>query len=107
MADVYARTSGEAGVCVVGSGAASTNLVTGLASATKDHAPVVAITGQRSLSRSNREPYQGIGIVATVDKRILAGRAGSRVLGNHIRPLVGQLPQGVIGQFATGWATGR
>jgi acetolactate synthase I/II/III large subunit len=45
-ADGYARATGRVGVCVATSGPGATNLVTGLATAFMDSAPVVAITGQ-------------------------------------------------------------
>jgi acetolactate synthase-1/2/3 large subunit len=71
MADVYARVTGKAGVCITSGGAAATNLVTSLACATMNHSPVVAITGQRNLARIQREPYQAInlcGALAPVTK---------------------------------------
>jgi len=66
MADVYGRVTGRAGVCLASCGAAATNLVTALAGATMDHAPVVAITGQRCLARLQKQPYQAIDIVSTL-----------------------------------------
>jgi len=45
-ADGYARATGRVGVCVATSGPGATNLVTGLATAFMDSAPIVAITGQ-------------------------------------------------------------
>jgi acetolactate synthase-1/2/3 large subunit len=45
-ADGYARVSGKTGVCIATSGPGATNLVTGLANASMDSAPVVALTGQ-------------------------------------------------------------
>ena len=50
MADGFARASGQVGVVLATSGPGATNLVTGLATATLDSVPLVAITGQvRSL----------------------------------------------------------
>lgn len=46
MADGYARSTGKVGVCIVTSGPAATNLVTGLATALMDSVPIVAVTGQ-------------------------------------------------------------
>ena len=46
MADAYGRLTGKAGVCLSTLGPGATNLVTGLADANMDRAPVVAIIGQ-------------------------------------------------------------
>ena len=48
MADVYGRLTGRAGVCLATLGPGATNLVTGVADAFLDGAPLVAITGQVS-----------------------------------------------------------
>ncbi|UCE17011.1 MAG: biosynthetic-type acetolactate synthase large subunit [Candidatus Bathyarchaeota archaeon] len=45
-ADGYARASGRPGVCMATSGPGATNLVTGIANAYMDSAPIVAFTGQ-------------------------------------------------------------
>src|SRR5262245_192787 len=57
-ADGYARASGRAGVCVATSGPGATNLVTGLATAMMDSAPVVAITGQVPRAMIGRDSFQ-------------------------------------------------
>jgi len=57
-ADGYARASGRAGVCVATSGPGATNLVTGLATAMMDSAPVVAITGQVPRNMIGRDAFQ-------------------------------------------------
>src|SRR4029078_8415097 len=44
MADAYGRLTGRAGVCLGTLGPGATNLVTGLADAFLDRAPVVALT---------------------------------------------------------------
>jgi len=46
MADMYGRLTGRAGVCLATLGPGATNLVTGVADAQGDGAPLVAITGQ-------------------------------------------------------------
>jgi len=45
-ADGYARASGQVGVAMATSGPGATNLVTGIATAMMDSAPIVCITGQ-------------------------------------------------------------
>lgn len=45
-ADGYARATGRVGVCMATSGPGATNLVTGIATASMDSIPIVAITGQ-------------------------------------------------------------
>lgn len=64
MADVYGRLSGKVGVCLSTLGPGATNLMTGVADANMDRAPVVAITGQASLDRMHKESHQYIDIVA-------------------------------------------
>jgi len=51
MADVYGRLTGKAGVCLATLGPGATNLITGVADANSDGAPLVAITGQVSSER--------------------------------------------------------
>ncbi|MCP4807399.1 MAG: thiamine pyrophosphate-binding protein [Proteobacteria bacterium] len=46
MADAYAQVNGTPGVCVATLGPGATNLVSGMAGALLDRAPVVAITGE-------------------------------------------------------------
>jgi acetolactate synthase-1/2/3 large subunit len=52
MADVYGRLTGKAGVCLSTLGPGATNLVTGVADANMDRAPVVAIAGQAATTAS-------------------------------------------------------
>lgn len=63
MADVYGRLTGKAGVCLATLGPGATNLLTGVADAHLDKAPVVAITGQASSDRLHKESHQNIDIV--------------------------------------------
>ncbi len=58
MADVYGRLTGKAGVCLATLGPGATNLMTGVADANMDHAPVVAIAGQASTQRLHKESHQ-------------------------------------------------
>ncbi|QCU90762.1 acetolactate synthase large subunit [Thiomicrorhabdus sediminis] len=63
MADVYGRLTGQAGVCLSTLGPGATNLVTGVADANMDHAPVVAIAGQASTNRLHKESHQVLDLV--------------------------------------------
>lgn len=60
MADAYGRLTGKAGVCLATLGPGVTNLVTGLADANMDRAPVVAIIGQASTTRLHKESHQNM-----------------------------------------------
>ena len=63
MADAYGRLTGKAGVCMATLGPGATNLATGIADATLDHAPMVALTGQVELSGMHKETHQFIDVV--------------------------------------------
>ena len=58
MADVYGRLTGKAGVCLATLGPGATNLITGVADANMDRAPLVAIAGQVSTTRMHKESHQ-------------------------------------------------
>jgi acetolactate synthase-1/2/3 large subunit len=64
MADVYGRLTGKAGVCLSTIGPGATNLITPIADATLDRAPLVAITGQAATLRMHKESHQYIDIVS-------------------------------------------
>jgi acetolactate synthase-1/2/3 large subunit len=66
IADVYGRLTGKAGVCLATLGPGATNLVTGLADANMDRAPVVAIIGQGSTQRLHKESHQNMDAIAMV-----------------------------------------
>ena len=63
MADVQGRLTGRAGVCLATLGPGATNLVTGVADANMDHAPVVAIAGQAATNRLHKESHQVLDLV--------------------------------------------
>lgn len=64
MADTYGRLTGKAGVCLSTLGPGATNLVTGIADANMDRAPVVAIIGQGSTARLHKESHQNMDAIA-------------------------------------------
>ena len=63
MADVYGRLTGRAGVCLATLGPGATNLITGVADANMDRAPVVAIAGQGATTRLHKESHQILDLV--------------------------------------------
>jgi acetolactate synthase-1/2/3 large subunit len=63
MADVYGRLTGRAAVAMGTLGPGATNLVTGIADAYLDRAPMVAITGQAASDKLHKEAHQVVDIV--------------------------------------------
>ena len=63
MADVYGRLTGKAGVCLATLGPGATNLMTGVADANMDRAPIVAIAGQAATTRLHKESHQVLDLV--------------------------------------------
>lgn len=62
-ADGYARSTGKVGVCLVTSGPGATNLVTGIATANYDGAPLVCFTGQVPTNLIGNDAFQEVDIV--------------------------------------------
>ncbi len=62
MADVYGRLTGKTGVCLSTLGPGATNLVTGVADANLDGAPVLAITGQIATDRLHLTAHQHLAL---------------------------------------------
>jgi acetolactate synthase-1/2/3 large subunit/sulfoacetaldehyde acetyltransferase len=58
MADAYARAGGLPGVCMATNGPGATNLLTGVASAYVNHAPMIVITGAPMISQMLRDSFQ-------------------------------------------------
>ncbi len=63
MADVYGRLTGKAGVCLSTLGPGATNLITGVADANMDRAPLLALTAQAARGRLHKESHQHLDIV--------------------------------------------
>ncbi len=63
MADAIGRLTGRAGVCLGTLGPGATNLVTAVADAFLDRAPLVALTGQSDLERMHKESHQYIDLL--------------------------------------------
>lgn len=64
MANVYGRLSTYPGVCLATLGPGATNLITGVADAHLDRAPLVAITGQAGLDRIFKESHQYLDVMS-------------------------------------------
>ena len=56
MAEVYGRLTGDAGVCSATLGPGAINLLLGVADATTNSTPVVALSAQVGLNRISRSP---------------------------------------------------
>jgi acetolactate synthase-1/2/3 large subunit len=63
IANVWGRLTGRAGVCLSTLGPGATNLITGVADANLDKAPLVAITAQGGITRLHHESHQYLDIV--------------------------------------------
>ncbi len=61
-AEGYARALGKVGVCIATSGPGATNLVTGIANAYLDSAPMIALTGQVARPFIGKDAFQEIDI---------------------------------------------
>ena len=62
-ADAYARATGKVGVCMATSGPGATNLVTGIANAFLDSAPMVVITGQVPSAMLGTDAFQEVDVM--------------------------------------------
>jgi len=64
MSVMHGQLTGQCGVCMATLGPGATNLLTGVAQANMDHAPVVAIIGQAETSRLHKESHQNMDSVS-------------------------------------------
>lgn len=62
MAAVVGRLTGRPGVCIATSGPGASNLTTGLATATTEGDPVLAIVGIVPRAQSHRHTHQSLSI---------------------------------------------
>jgi acetolactate synthase-1/2/3 large subunit len=63
MAEVYGRLTGKAGICSATLGPGAINLLLGVADATTNSTPVVALSAQVGLNRSYKESHQSVDLV--------------------------------------------
>jgi len=85
MADVYGRLTGRAGVCLGTLGPGALNLVTAVADAYLDSAPLVALTGQGDVERMHKESHQYIDLLRVMRP---ITKWNARVNNPHIVPEV-------------------
>ncbi|HWF53025.1 MAG TPA: acetolactate synthase large subunit [Solirubrobacteraceae bacterium] len=64
MAEVYGRLTGRAGVCSSTLGPGAINLLLGVADATTNSTPLVALSAQVGMNRSFKESHQGVDLVS-------------------------------------------
>jgi acetolactate synthase-1/2/3 large subunit len=64
MAEAYGRLTGNPACCLGTLGPGSTNLITGVADANMDHAPMLVLTGQGATTRLHKESHQIMDVVA-------------------------------------------
>ncbi len=63
MADGFGRVSRKPGVCFATSGPGATNVITGLATAQADSAPMIAVTGQVPVNMIGKDAFQESDII--------------------------------------------
>jgi acetolactate synthase-1/2/3 large subunit len=64
MAEVYGRLTGKAGVCSATLGPGAINLLLGVADATTNSTPLLALSAQVGMRRSYKESHQGVDLVS-------------------------------------------
>jgi len=110
MAEGYAHATGKVGVCIVTSGPAATNLVTGLTDAMMDSIPVLALTGQVASTSIGTDAFQEAdvtGITMPITKHNELVRSADRIVdaikeGYHIArtgrpgPVLIDLPKDIL-----------
>ncbi|MEM8563000.1 MAG: acetolactate synthase large subunit [Pseudomonadota bacterium] len=63
MAEIYGRLTGNPAACLSTLGPGATNLITGVADANMDRAPMLVLTGQGSTQRLHKESHQIMDVV--------------------------------------------
>jgi len=64
MAEAYGRLTGNPAACLGTLGPGATNLITGVADANMDHAPMLVLTGQGTTIRLHKESHQIMDVVS-------------------------------------------
>ncbi len=64
MAEIYGRLTGQPAACLGTLGPGASNLITGVADANMDRAPMIVLTGQGASTRLHKESHQVMDVVA-------------------------------------------
>ncbi len=67
MAEIYGRLTGNPAACLGTLGPGATNLITGVADANMDRAPMLVLTGQGATTRLHKESHQVMDVIAMYD----------------------------------------
>ena len=113
IADVCGRLTGHAGVCLGTLGPGALNLVTAVADAYLDRAPLVVLTGQGDLERMHKESHQYIDLLRVMrpitkwnarlsDARIIPGGGEKGVQGGGGREARGHAYRAARGRDGRG-----
>jgi thiamine pyrophosphate-dependent acetolactate synthase large subunit-like protein len=98
MAHAYGRLLNRVGVCMAASGPGTTNLVTGVANAWSDCAPLVAIGGSSPIGQLGRDAFQEmdqVGVFKPITKwaeRVYDPKRIPELLGTAVRVALGGRP---------------
>ena len=68
MAEIYGRLTGVPAACLGTLGPGATNLITGVADANMDRAPMLVLTGQGSTERLHKESHQIMDVVKCLNR---------------------------------------
>jgi len=113
MADVYGRLTGKVGVCTATLGPGATNLITGVADAFLDHAPVLAIAGQGATHRLHKRSHQIIDLsdlfarIAKYSARINEAEAITEMVADALAHAAAQKPGPAFIEFPENIAAGE
>lgn len=83
MAEIYGRLTGNPAACLGTLGPGATNLLTGVADANMDRAPMLVLTGQGATSRLHKESHQ---IMDVVDMFIPVTKWATTILNGNTIP---------------------
>src|SRR3954449_4132278 len=98
MAHAWGRVLNRLGVCMAASGPGATNLITGVANAWADSAPLLAIGGSSPLSQAGRGAFQEMDQVAAFKpitkwaERVVDARRIPEIVATAVRQATGGRP---------------